>query len=255
MYNPLFDIEGKIALLTGSARGLGYGYAKTFLEAGCKVIFNGVNKENLDATVAELQKEGWPAYGYAFDVTDEQAVEESIEKIEQEVGPIDILVNNAGIQRRVPMTEFPIDTWREVIDTNLTGVFIVGRAVGKRMVKRGKGKIINITSLNAILARENICAYSSAKGGVTMLTKSMATEFGPYGVTVNAVGPGYISTDMTRALADDPAFDSWVKSEVPMKRWGLPEDIVGSVLFFASPASDYVQGQTVFVDGGWTSCL
>lgn len=255
MYNPIFDIEGKIALITGSARGLGLSYARAYLKAGATVILNDIVPETLDATVKQLRSEGFPAYGYCFDVTNEDAVRENVDKMETEVGPIDILINNAGIQRRIPLTEVPAETWRQVIETNLTSAFLVGRAVGLKMIPRKRGKIINITSLNAELARANIAAYSSAKGGLTMLTKSMALEFGAYGITTNAIGPGYIITDLTRCLAEDEKFDSWVKSEIPLARWGLPEDIAGTAVFLASPASDYINGFTIYVDGGWQCCL
>lgn len=255
MYNPLFDIEGKIALITGSGRGLGLSYAKGYLKAGAIVILNDIVQEELDATVKQLQEEGYKAYGYAFDVSDEAAVNEAIEKMEQEVGPIDIVINNAGIHRRAPLEEMTAANWRKVIDVNLTSAFLVGQAVAKHMIKRGKGKIINITSLNAELARTNIANYSSAKGGLKMLTKSMATEWGKYGLTCNAIGPGYIQTALTQPLVDDPQFDGWVKSEVPLGRWGVPEDIVGTAIFLGSPASDYINGFTIYVDGGWQACL
>lgn len=255
MYNPLFDIEGKIALITGSGRGLGLCYAKGYLKAGATVILNDVVQKDLDETVAQLRSEGYNAYGYCFDVSDEEAVKTAVDRMEQEVGPIDILINNAGIHRRAPLEEMTAANWRKVIDVNLTSAFLVGQAVALHMIKRGKGKIINITSLNAELARTNIANYSSAKGGLKMLTKSMATEWGKYGLTCNAIGPGYIQTALTQSLVDDPQFDAWVKSEVPMGRWGVPEDIVGTAIFLGSPASDYINGYTIYVDGGWQACL
>lgn len=255
MYNPIFDIEGKIALITGSGRGLGLSYAKGYLEAGATVILNDISQNELEQTVNTLRADGFNAYGYCFDVSDGEAVNSMIDKMELEVGPIDILINNAGIHRRAPLEEMTAADWRKVIDVNLTSAFLVGQAVALKMIQRGKGKIINITSLNAELARTNIANYSSAKGGLKMLTKSMATEWGKYGLTCNAIGPGYIQTALTQSLVDDPKFDAWVKSEVPLGRWGLPEDIVGTAIFLGSPASDYINGYTIYVDGGWQACL
>lgn len=255
MYNPLFDVEGKIVFITGSGRGLGLAYAKGYLEAGATVVMNSTGHEKLATTVEELRKEGYKAFGYAFDVSDEAQVIENVEKIEAEVGPIDILINNAGIHRRNLLMDMSSEEWGKVINTNLNSAFYVGQAVARKMKTRGKGKIINITSLNAELARANIANYSSAKGGLKMLTKSMATEWGEYGITCNAIGPGYIETDLTKPLVEDPQFDSWVKSEVPLRRWGKPEDIIGTAIFLGSPASDYINGYTIYVDGGWQACL
>ncbi len=255
MYNPLFDIEDKIALITGSGRGLGLCYAMGYLKAGAKVVLNDVNQEKLDNTVAGLKKEGYKAFGYCFDVSNEEQVREAVDKIEAEVGPIDIVINNAGIHRRAPLSEMTVENWRKVIDVNLTSAFIVGQAVALKMIPRKKGKIINVTSLNAELARDNIANYSSAKGGLKMLTKSMASEWGKYGITCNAIGPGYIQTDLTKNLVEDPKFDGWVRSEVPMGRWGVPEDILGTAIFLGSPASDYINGFSIYVDGGWQASL
>ena len=255
MYNPMFDVGGKIVLITGSGRGLGLTYAKGYLKAGATVILNDVVEETLKEVVAGLREEGYNAYGYCFDVSDENSVKDAVARIEAEVGPIGVLINNAGIHRRAPLAEMSAADWRKVIDVNLTSAFLVGQAVAQGMIARKKGKIINITSLNAVLARTNIANYSSAKGGLTMLTKSMATEWGRFGVTCNAIGPGYIKTDLTKPLVEDPEFNSWVVSEVPLGRWGDPEDIVGTAIFLGSPASDYINGYTIFVDGGWQACL
>lgn len=255
MMNSLFDISGKIALITGSGRGLGLAYAKGYLEAGATVILNSTTEEALQKTVAKLRAEGYDAYGLCFDVSDESAVESAVEKIETEIGPIDILINNAGIHRRSPLSEMPLESWKRVLDVNLTGAFITGKAVAARMISRKKGKIINITSLNAELARNNIANYSSAKGGLKMLTKSMATEWGHYGITCNAIGPGYIETDLTKPLVEDPEFNAWVTGEVPLGRWGVPEDIIGTAIFLGSAASDYINGHTIYVDGGWQASL
>lgn len=254
--NEIFDIKGKIALITGSTQGLGYTFAKGYLEAGAKVVLNGRNAEKLDMAVKTLRSEGFnDVYGYAFDVAEQAEVQRAVQAIEREVGPIDILVNNAGIHQRAMLDEMTLAQWENVIRTNLTGAFIVGQSVAKRMMERGHGKLINITSLNSELARVNIANYSSAKGGLKMLTKSMATEWGRKGITVNAIAPGYFHTELTQPLMADPAFDGWVKSEVPLGRWGEPEDLIGTAIFLASPASDYINGFTIAVDGGWQASL
>ncbi len=253
--NKLFDLTGKIALVTGSGRGLGFTIAKGFVEAGAKVILNDVVQEELDKAIEQLRAIGGEVTGYRFDVTDAEEVEKSVADAEANFGPIDILVNNAGIHRRAPLVEMTPENFRKVLDVNLTSAFIVGQAVAKRMITRNHGKIINIASLNAIMARPNISNYSSAKGGLLMLTKSMATEWGKYNINTNAIGPGYFKTELTRILVEDPAFDSWVKSEVPLARWGEPEELIGTAVYLASPASDYVNGFTIYVDGGWQACL
>ena len=216
---------------------------------------NASGKETLTKVTAELKSRGYKAYAYAFDVSDEEQVKKAVDSIEEKVGPIDILINNAGIHRRNMLIDMTSEEWRKVIDVNLTSAFLVGQAVARKMIPRGKGKIINITSLNAELARQNIANYSSAKGGLKMLTKSMATEWGRYGITCNAIGPGYIETDLTKPLTEDPEFDGWVKKEVPLGRWGKPEDIIGTAIFLGSSASDYINGYTIYVDGGWQACL
>ena len=255
MYNSMFDVSDKTVVITGSSRGLGLAYAKGYLEAGATVVMNASGKETLTKVTAELKSRGYKAYAYAFDVSDKEQVKKAVDSIEEKVGPIDILINNAGIHRRNMLIDMTSEEWRKVIDVNLTSAFLVGQTVARKMIPRGKGKIINITSLNAELARQNIANYSSAKGGLKMLTKSMATEWGRYGITCNAIGPGYIETDLTKPLTEDPEFDSWVKKEVPLGRWGKPEDIIGTAIFLGSSASDYINGYTIYVDGGWQACL
>lgn len=250
-----FDLSGKIVLITGSSRGLGYSYAEGFLRQGATVILNGRNAETLEKAVSGLREQGYDAYGACFDVSDGDRVRNEVERISREIGPIDVLVNNAGIHRRHPLMEMSDEDFRAVLDVNLTGAFLVGQAVAKSMAERGHGKIINITSLNSVMARPNIGNYCASKGGLTMLTRSMATEWSRCGITCNAVAPGYIETDLTRPLTEDPQFDAWVKNEVPLARWGTTEDVVGTVLFLASPASDYINGTTIFVDGGWQASL
>ena len=250
-----FDVNDRVVLITGSSRGLGFEFAKGFVEAGAKVILNGINKGRLESSVAALQKYQTNIFGYPFDVTDSIAVKQAIESIETDIGPIDILINNAGIHRRSPLSEMTMDDWKTVMDTNLNAVFYISQCVANRMKERKKGKIINITSLNAVGVRPTIANYCAAKGGLTLLTKSLATEYGPFGIQTNAIGPGYFLTDLTQPLADDPEFDAWVKKEVPLARWGKPEELIGSALFLASDASSYVNGHTIYVDGGWQACL
>ena len=246
----IFSLEGRVALVTGSAQGLGNVIARGMKDAGAKVVLSDVNPATLQAAAAEL---GVP--GYAFDISNEPQVVEAVAKIEAEVGPIDILVNNAGIHKRNLLIDMPVENWRKVIDVNLSGAFIVGRAVARGMIARQYGKIINIASINAMMVRPNIGNYCAAKGGIVTLTKSMATEWGAYNINVNAIDPGYFLTDLTKPLSEDESFDAWVKSEVPLKRWGDPKDLIGVAVMLASPASDYISGQTIYVDGGWQACL
>ena len=245
-----------MALVTGSAQGLGFTIAKGMQEAGARIVLNDVSADSLEKAQALLRAEGCESAGsYAFDISDETQVTPAVEAIEREVGPIDILVNNAGIHRRGLLIDMPVEDWRKVVDVNLSGAFIVGRAAARGMIARKYGKIINISSINAAMVRPNIGNYCAAKGGILTLTKSMATEWGPYNINVNAIGPGYFLTDLTRPLAEDAEFDAWVKSEVPLRRWGNPMEIVGLAVMLASPASDYISGQTIYIDGGWQACL
>lgn len=246
----LFSLKGRVALVTGSAQGLGNTIARGLKDAGATVVLSDVSPRTLEAAKAEL---GVP--GYVFDISDEAQVTEAVEAIEREVGPIDILVNNAGIHKRSLLIDMPVENWRKVIDVNLSGAFIVGRAVARGMIARKYGKIINIASINAMMVRPNIGNYCAAKGGIVTLTKSMATEWGEYNINVNAIGPGYFLTDLTKPLSEDAEFDAWVKSEVPLRRWGDPKDLIGLAVMLASPASDYISGQTIYVDGGWQACL
>ena len=251
----IFDIESKIVLITGSSRGIGFSLAKGFCEAGATVVLNGTSEETLKTSVEMLKKAGGRVHGYAFDVTNEADVAKNIGLIEEKVGPIDVLVNNAGIQRRAPLEQMTLNDWKTVIDVDLNSVFIVSQSVAKYMIPRNKGRIINITSLNSEAARTTIANYCAAKGGLKMFTKSMATEWGKYNILTNAIGPGYFSTDLTKPLQDDPNFDAWVKSEVPLQRWGKPEELIGAAIFLSSEASSYINGHTIYVDGGWQACL
>lgn len=251
----LFGVRGKIVLITGAGQGLGFTFAKGFAACGARVVLNDVDRDRLDKAVKELRDSGGAAEARVFDVSREEEVERAIQEIEEHIGPIHVLVNNAGIHRRAPLEDMSVADWQKVLDVNLTSAFIVARAVVKHMKKRPRGKIINITSLNAEMARPTIANYCAAKGGLKMLTKAMATEWGKYNVNVNAIGPGYFITDLTRKLAEDPEFDAWVKKEVPLARWGNPDELIGTAIFLASDASNYVHGFTVYVDGGWQACL
>lgn len=253
--NSIFSLRDRIALVTGSGKGLGNVIARGFAEAGARVVLNDVDEKTLNAAAAQLREAGYDVYAAAFDITDERQVQQAVEEIEREFGPVDILVNNAGIHKRDLLVDMPVENWRQVIDVNLNGAFIVGRAVAKGMMERKYGKIINITSINAQMVRPNIGNYCAAKGGIVTLTKSMATEWGPYNINVNAIGPGYFLTDLTRPLSEDAQFDAWVKSEVPLRRWGNPEDLIGVSVLLASNAADFISGQTIYVDGGWQACL
>ncbi len=255
MENNLFDIKGKVVLITGAARGIGNSFAEGFLKQGAKVVLNDIREELLSESVNRLKAEGYDACGYCFDISDEKQVIANISQIEEDAGPVDILLNNAGIQKRTALEELSTEDWKKVLDINLTSAFIMGKAVVKSMKSRKYGKIINISSINAEMARPDIGAYCTAKGGLKMLTKSMASEWGKYNINVNAIGPGYILTEMTSALSEDPEFDSWVKSEVPLQRWGRTEDLIGCAVFLASEASNYLSGQSIYIDGGWQASL
>lgn len=253
--NNLFDVSGKTALVTGSARGIGLTLAKGLARAGCKVIINDRAKTRQNQTVSHLHKEGFIAYGSEFDVTHEDEVIEHINSIEKEIGPISILVNNAGIQIRSPLEEFRLSDWQKIMDVNLTGAFIVSKAVAKYMIKRREGKIINICSIQSELARPTIAPYTASKGGLKNLTKGMATDWGKYNIQTNGIAPGYFKTDMTKSLYEDEKFDTWLRSRTPANRWGDPEELVGTLIFLASGASNYVNGQIIYVDGGMLACV
>jgi gluconate 5-dehydrogenase len=255
MTSPLFDLSGRTALVTGSSRGLGRAIAQGLAEAGAAVILNGVDAGRLEAAAAEMRAAGHEAAEAGFDVTDEAAVVDAFARFDADGRTVDILVNNAGIQLRKPMVELSVAEWQRVIDTNLTSAFVVGREAARRMIGRGRGKIVNIGSLTSELARATVSPYTVAKGGIKMLTKAMAAEWGEHGIQANAIGPGYMITDMNQALIDDPKFDAWVKGRTPARRWGRPDELAGTAVFLASAASDYVNGQIIYVDGGMISVL
>ncbi len=251
----LFDLTGRTALITGSSRGLGRAFAEGLGAAGARVVLNGVNAERLEQAAAEMRAEGHEVLAAAFDVTDEAAIKAAFERLDAEGVAIDILVNNAGIQFRKPMLELDTADWQRVIDANLTSAFVVGREAARRMAARGRGKIINIGSLTSELARATVAPYTVAKGGIKMLTKAMAAEWSEKGIQANAIGPGYMVTDMNQALLNNPDFDAWVKARTPMRRWGLPEELQGTAIYLASDASNYVSGQIIYADGGMISVL
>ncbi len=254
--NALFDLTGKTALVTGAARGLGFAYAEGLAVAGARVILNDIRDTLLAESVKALTSKGYDAHGVAFDVTHEHAIEAAFSQLDAQGISIDILINNAGIQYRKPMVELELENWQKVIDTNLTSAFLVSRAAAKRMIghKRG-GKIINIGSLTSEAARPTVAPYTAAKGGIKMLTRSMAAEWAQFNIQTNAIGPGYILTDMNTALIEDKHFDAWVKNSNPSQRWGHPEELIGTAIFLSSRASDYINGQIIYVDGGWLAVL
>ena len=255
MGHPLFDLTGKTALVTGSSRGLGRAIAEGLAQAGARIILNGTQAERTQSAQKELEEKGFSVESLVFDVIDENSVVAAFEALDQRAVAVDILVNNAGIQLRKPMVELKTAEWNKVIETNLTSCFVVAREAAKRMIGRGHGKVINIASLTSELARATVAPYTVSKGGIKMLTKAMAAEWAVHGLQANAIGPGYMITDMNQALIDNPDFDAWVKARTPAKRWGKPEELVGAAIFLASDASNYVNGQVVYVDGGMISVL
>lgn len=255
MIHSLFGLSGKVALITGSSQGIGFGIARGLGQAGATIILNGRNVETLNRAVSTLSREGLKVFGYSFDVSDSKQIDQKISTIEREVGPLDILVNNAGIQRRGPLETIEESVWREVMETNLTAVFLISKRVVKGMIDRRSGKIINICSLMSEISRPTIAPYTASKGGVKMLTKAMAVEWAKYNIQVNGIGPGFIVTEMNRPLLDDEKFNAMVKSRTPAGRWGEPSDLAGAAIFLASQASNYITGQIIYVEGGLLSAL
>ena len=247
----LFDLTGRTALVTGSARGIGYALAEGLAAAGASVVINGTRADTVAESVSKLTSMGHKAQGRAFDVTDEAAVADAFLQWDKDGVQVDIVVNNAGIQFRKPLVDLELRDWQRVIDTNLTSAFIVAKQAARRMIARGTGgKIINIGSLTSEAGRATVGAYTAAKGGIKMLTRAMSAEWAVSNIQANAIGPGYILTDMNQALVDNASFDAWVKGRTPSGRWGNPDDLMGVTVFLASPASDYVNGQIIYVDGG-----
>jgi gluconate 5-dehydrogenase len=251
-----FCLEGKVALVTGASYGIGFAIAKGLAEAGAKIVFNDLKQEFVDKGLAAYAEAGIDAKGYVCDVTDEDAVNAMVAKIEKEVGNVDILVNNAGIIKRIPMHEMKAEEFRQVIDVDLNAPFICAKAVIPTMMKMGHGKIINICSMMSEFGRETVSAYAAAKGGLKMLTRNIASEYGEFNIQCNGIGPGYIATPQTAPLRERQAdgsrhpFDSFIVAKTPAGRWGNPEDLAGPAVFLASEASDFVNGQILYVDGG-----
>lgn len=246
-----FRLDGKIALVTGASYGIGFALAQGYAEAGATIVFNDINQDLVNKGLAAYEAEGIKAHGYVCDVTNEEQVTAMIKQIETEVGTIDILVNNAGIIKRVPMIEMSVEDWRQVIDIDLNGPFIMSKAVLPSMIEKGHGKIINICSMMSELGRETVSAYAAAKGGLKMLTKNIASEYGEHNIQCNGIGPGYIETPQTAPLrVDGHPFNSFIISKTPAARWGKPEDLMGPAVFLASEASDFVNGHILYIDGG-----
>jgi gluconate 5-dehydrogenase len=250
-----FDITGRIALVTGSSGGIGLGLARGLAAAGATVVLNGRRAEALAAAKAALEAAGATVHVACFDVTDPDAVMAGVAAIERDVGPIAILVNNAGIQRRMPLDEFPVETWRELMATNLDSVFYVAKAVAQHMIPRKAGAIVNICSVMSELARPGVAPYTASKGAVKMLTKAMAVDWGKHGIRANGIGPGYFKTEMNAALVADEKFTSWISGRTPLGRWGEVDELVGACVFLVSPAASFVTGHVLYVDGGITASL
>ena len=251
-----FSLEGKTALVTGGSYGIGFAIASGFAAAGATIVFNDINQELVDKGLKNYEEAGIKAHGYVCNVTDEAAVQQMIAQIEKDIAPVDILVNNAGIIRRIPMTEMAASEFRLVVDVDLIAPFIMAKAVIPSMIERGHGKIINVCSMMSELGRETVSAYAAAKGGLKMLTRNICSEYGAYNIQCNGLGPGYIETPQTaplREIQPDGSrhpFDQFIRAKTPAERWGTPEDLMGPALFLASEASDFVNGQILYVDGG-----
>jgi gluconate 5-dehydrogenase len=251
----LFDLTGRRALITGSGQGIGLALATGLGRAGAEIVLNGRDAARLDAAFAVVREAGITASASAFDVTNRDQVVEAVDRIEADIGPIDILVNNAGIQRRAPLEDYPVETWHEIMRANLDSVFYVGQAVARHMIPRGRGKIINIASLQSEASRASIAPYAATKGAVKMLTKGMCTDWARHNIQINSIGPGYFATPLNQALIDNPEFDAWLKKRTPAGRWGRVEELQGAAIFLASAASDFVNGQVIYVDGGVLATL
>ena len=251
----LFDLTGKRALVTGSSQGIGYALAQGLLDAGAEVILNGRDTAKLEAAAGSINGAAGKVHTLAFDATDHAAVKAAVDGFEASTGCIDILVNNAGMQFRTPLEDYPADMWAKLMETNISTVFNVGQAVANHMIKRGAGKIINIASVQTALARPGIAPYTATKGAVGNLTKGMATDWAKHGLQVNAIAPGYFDTPLNEALVNDPEFSAWLEKRTPAGRWGNVEELVGACIFLSSAGSSFVNGHTLYVDGGITASL
>ena len=255
MVQSIFDLTGHRAFISGSSRGIGFTIARGLAEAGAEIVLNARNAAEVDKARQELAAAGHRVHARPFDVSDPAAVAKNIDAIEAEIGAIDILFNNAGIQRRGPLVDVTAQTWRDVMSVNVDSVFIVGQAVARHMIPRGRGKIVNTCSVGSELARPTIAPYTTSKGAVKMLTKSMCAEWARHGLQINGIGPGYFKTELNVALHTNPAFNQWVETRTPAGRWGELPELVGVAVFLASEASSYVNGQVFYVDGGFTAVM
>ena len=255
MNSKLFDLTGRIALITGSTQGIGLALAEGLAAHGATVVINGRNPNRLARVIEDLRGKGVEARGSIFDVTNRRQIDNAVESIETHIGSIDILVNNAGMQHRAPLEDFPADKWDELVRTNISSVFHVSQAVACRMIPRGRGKIINIGSVQSELARPSIAPYTMTKGAVRNLTRGMCADWAKHGLQVNGIGPGYFRTPLNQALVDDPEFSAWLETRTPAGRWGDVAELVGAAVFLASDASSFVNGHMLMVDGGITASL
>ncbi|MCA0941104.1 glucose 1-dehydrogenase [Salipiger pacificus] len=251
----LFDLTGRTALVTGSTMGIGYALARGLAQAGAKVLLNGRNPQRLEEAVTALKAEGHQAEALGFDVTDHASARAAIDRYEAETGPIDILINNAGMQHRGPLEDFEPEAFDRLMRTNVYSAFYVGQACARHMIGRGEGRIVNIASVQSALARPGIAPYTASKGAITNLTKGMATDWAKHGLNCNAIAPGYFKTPLNAALVADPEFSAWLEKRTPAGRWGEVEELVGACVFLCAPASSFVNGHTLFVDGGITASL
>ncbi|MDB5550323.1 MAG: gluconate 5-dehydrogenase [Rhizobium sp.] len=255
MTSKLFDLTGRIALVTGSTQGIGLAMAEGLAAHGATVVINGRNPNRLAKVIETMQGKGIALRGSLFDVTDRRQIDNGIESIETHIGPIDILINNAGMQHRAPLEDFPTEKWDELIRTNISSVFHVSQSVARRMIPRGRGKIINIGSVQSELARPSIAPYTMTKGAVKNLTRGMCADWARHGLQVNGIGPGYFKTPLNQALVDSEEFSDWLKKRTPAARWGETEELVGAAVFLASDASSFVNGHMLYVDGGITASI
>jgi len=253
--SALFDLKGKWALISGSSQGIGFALARGLALHQASLVLNGRSEDKLRASAQKLRDEGFEVATAAFDVTDWQDVRCGVERIEAEIGPIDILINNAGIQIRSPLEDFAPQQWQDLLATNISGVFYLAQAVARFMIARGRGKIINIASVQSELARPNIAPYTATKGAIRNLTRGMATDWAKYGLQINALAPGYFKTPLNKALVEDQDFSQWLEKRTPAGRWGEVEELVGAAVFLSAPASSFVNGHTLYVDGGITISL
>ncbi|WP_137895880.1 SDR family oxidoreductase [Ramlibacter sp. 2FC] len=250
-----FRLDGRLALVTGSSAGIGLALARALGQAGAALVLNGRDEAKLALAAEALRAEGLTVHARAFDVTQAEAVQAAVQAIERELGPIEVLVNNAGMQRRAPLQDFPLAQWQQLQQTNVDSVFLVGQAVARHMIPRGRGRIINVCSVQSELGRPGIAPYMASKGAVKMLTKGMAIDWGPLGLNVNGLGPGYFKTELTEKLVHDEAFSAWLTGRTPSRRWGEVEELGGAAVFLASDASAFVNGHILYVDGGVTAQL